>query len=102
MSEVLAPLWAELVIFTGVSLVSLLVIRPILVRKLRLNQTIVVDTMVGEQALALDDIAVSGLGKAELRGSTWSARNVGQTALQRGQRCIVSEVQELVLHIRAA
>jgi membrane protein implicated in regulation of membrane protease activity len=81
---------------------SLLVLRPILLRKLKLDRPVTVDSMVGEQAVVLADIGVAGLGRAELRGSTWSARNIGETALQRGQRCTVAAVEELVLHIRAS
>jgi membrane protein implicated in regulation of membrane protease activity len=96
------PLWGELITFTGVSVVSIVVIRPILIRKLKLDKKPVVDTLVGEQALALDDIAPSAIGKAEMRGTSWSARNVGDTSLIRGQRCVVTEVEGLVIHIRAA
>lgn len=96
------PLWAELVVFTVVSLIAFFFLRPILVRKLKLDQKKVVDSLVGEQALALDDIAVGGNGKAEMRGTTWSARNVGETALHRGQRCTVAAVDGLVLHLRAS
>lgn len=95
------PLWAQLLTFTIFSLVTLLLIRPYVVHKLKLSVTKTVDTMVGEQALALDDIDVAGIGKAEMRGSTWNARNVGETALRRGQRCTVEHVEGLVLHVRA-
>jgi inner membrane protein len=96
------PLWGQLLVFTGVSLFSLLFIRPILVRKLRLHETKTVDTLIGEQAVTLDEIGPAGLGKAEMRGSTWSARNVGETVLLRGQRCVVAGVEGLVIHIRAS
>ncbi len=96
------PLWGQLVIFTGVSVFSLLFIRPILVRKLKLDRKPVVDSLVGEQALALSDIPVAELGRAEMRGSTWSARNIGETALLRGQRCIVANVEGLELHVKAS
>ena len=96
------PLWAQLVIFTGISLLAFFWLRPILVRKLKLDQKKVVDSLVGEQALALEDIGVGGNGRAEMRGSTWSARNVGETALIRGQRCTVANVDGLVIHVRAS
>ena len=96
------PLWAQLVIFTGVSIVSLLFVRPWIVRKLRLSETKTVDSLVGEQAVALDEIGPADIGKAEMRGSTWSARNVGETALTRGQRCVVAAVDGLVIHVRAS
>jgi inner membrane protein len=95
------PLWGQIVTFTGVSVFALFFIRPMVVRKLRLNVTKVVDTLVGEQAVALDQIGPAGLGKAEMRGSTWSARNIGETALMPGQRCVVAGVEGLVIHVRA-
>jgi membrane protein implicated in regulation of membrane protease activity len=96
------PLWAELVTFTGVSLVAFLFLRPFLVKKLKLDQKKEVDTFVGEQATAMEEIPVQGLGKAEMRGTTWSARNVGETRLVQGQRCVVAGIEGLVLHVRAS
>jgi membrane protein implicated in regulation of membrane protease activity len=95
------PLWQQLLIFTASSLISLFFIRPPLMRRLRLNETKVVDTLVGEEALPTAEIAVGGIGKAELRGSTWNARNVGSTPLSRGQRATVERVEGLLLHIKA-
>ena len=96
------PLWAQLLTFTSVSIVSVIFVRPLIVRKLRLDEKKIVDTMIGEQALALDDIAPAAIGKAEMRGTTWSARNIGETGLVRGQRCVVAHVEGLQLHVRAS
>jgi membrane protein implicated in regulation of membrane protease activity len=96
------PLWAELMTFTIVSVVAIVVVRPILIRKLKLDTKRVVDTMVGEQAITLDEIAPAGIGKAEMRGTTWSARNIGETVLTRGQRCVVTDIQGLLILIRAS
>ena len=95
------PLWAQLLAFTAFSLATLFFIRPWAVRKLGLSVTSIVDTLIGEKALAIDDMPVAGFGKAEMRGSTWSARNVGETPLVRGQRCVVERVEGLLLHVRA-
>jgi inner membrane protein len=96
------PLWVQVLTFTGVSVFSFLFVRPVLVKKLKLDQKRVVDTLVGEQATAMDDIGAGGNGKAEMRGTTWSARNVGDTGLVRGQRCVVAGVEGLVIHVRAS
>ena len=100
-SHVGGPLWVQLLVFTLFSLLTLLLIRPIVVKKLKLSVTKVVDTMVGEQAVLMDDLPPKGLGKAEMRGSTWNARNIGETLLSRGQRATVEHVEGLVLHVRA-
>lgn len=94
-------LWQELLVFTAFSLVALFFIRPPLARRLKLHETKVVDSMIGEQATAIDDIGVQGLGKAEMRGSPWNAQNIGSTPLVRGQRARVERVEGLVIHIKA-
>jgi len=95
------PLWAQLLVFTGFSLVALLFIRPPLMRRLKLNESQVVDTLIGEQATAMDDIAPQSIGKAEMRGSTWNALNVGTGSLTKGQRCTVESVEGLTIRVRA-
>ena len=45
----------------------------------------------------MEDIAVDAVGKAELRGTTWNARNVGDKLLTRAQRCRVRRVDGLTL-----
>jgi inner membrane protein len=92
----------QIVLFTAVSIFTFFFVRPPLMRKLRLNEKKVVDSLVGEQAMALEDIGAGGNGRAEMRGTTWSARNIGETDLIRGQRCIVAAVEGLVLHVRAS
>ena len=95
------PLWVQLLTFTLFSLFTLLLIRPYVVHKLKLSVTRVVDTMIGEQATVMDDLPPAALGKAEMRGSTWNARNIGETLLTRGQRATVERVEGLVIFIRA-
>lgn len=99
---VVMPLWVELLIFAISSVVLLVFVRPIVVRRLGLNITPVVDSIVGEQAIPLDDIDIASNGKAELRGSTWNARNVSDKPLARGQRCVVDRIDGLTLCIRGA
>ena len=95
------PLWQQLLLSTAISIVTFLVFRPMVVRRLRLHQTPPVDQLVGEEAVAIEEIAAQGRGRAELRGSTWSAFNVGNTPLGPGQRCRVERVEGLLLHVSA-
>jgi membrane protein implicated in regulation of membrane protease activity len=60
-----------------------------------------VDTLVGEVAMALEAILPGATGKAELRGSSWTACNSGSEKLSQGQRCRVERVDGLTLFIRA-
>ena len=95
------PLWGQLLTFAITSVVALVFVRPVIVRKLGMNRTPVIDSMVGEQAVATAEIAAGAIGKAELRGSTWNARNVGETTITTGQRCTVERIDGLLLHVRA-
>ena len=59
-----------------------------------------VDSLVGQVAVAIGDIAPGQHGRAELRGTGWSARNVDTTVLISGQRCRVVAVHGLMLDLR--
>jgi len=55
--------------------------------------------VVGEIAYPIDDLQPFGFGRAELRGSTWSAHNASSVSVARGRRCRVMEVKGLTLWI---
>ena len=55
--------------------------------------------MVGDLAVPLEDIAPGAVGRAELRGTVWSARNASHAALVRGERCRVVRVEQLMIFI---
>lgn len=98
--DLAGPLWVQLMLFALISCAGLFLARPIILKRLRIH-TKEVDSFVGEQARAVSDIAVEGIGKAEMRGSAWNARNVGSTPISAGQRCSVEQVQGLTILIRA-
>src|SRR5262245_27436109 len=88
--ELSGPDWMQWLLFSILSIVALAFFRRPLLRKLRpASQSKEVDSLVGETAAVLEDIPVEGVGKAELRGTSWNARNVGRSVLVRGQRCTV-------------
>jgi inner membrane protein len=95
------PLWMEWLLFSVISIVSLILFRKPLMRKAKLNESIALDTMIGEKARALEAIAPNAKGRAELRGSAWSARNLGPHPIADGQTCTVEAVDGIVLMVRA-
>lgn len=97
------PDWLQWCLFAVFGIVSLFVLRRSLQQKMSVGETggEPVDSMVGEVATVLEDLPVQAAGKAELRGSTWTVRNVGQTALTKGQRSQVIRVDGLTLWIKA-
>jgi inner membrane protein len=94
------PIWFQWLLFSAISLLSLLCFRPHLVRATRSKERPdPIDTLEGEIALLVDDLPPDAVGRAELRGTTWTVRNGDQRLLVRGQRCRVSRVDGLTLWI---
>jgi len=95
--------WFQWLLFSVIAVSTLLAFRGPLLARLgdgRSGQPNV-DSMIGEIAISLDALAVGATGKAELRGSTWTARNAGTTNLSKGQRGKVAKVEGLTLWIVA-
>ena len=93
-----SPLWAQILVFTLVSVISLVLFRKPLMRKFGMDKPIPSrNEIVHEIALPMEDIVPGKVGKAELRGSTWNARNQGAETLAKGQRCRVVKVEGLTL-----
>ena len=94
--------WMQWLMFSVFAVLALSFFRRPLLKRFRpATMTQEVDSLVGQVAIALDDIAVDAVGRAELRGAAWSARNVGGNSLTRGQRCTVERVDGLMLFVRA-
>ncbi len=94
------PDWLEWLLFTVFSVAGIAFFRRPLMRRFSLDQSKSVDNLVGESAIVLEDVVPGGMGKAEMRGSSWSARTTGATTLSRGQRCRVERIEGLSLWLR--
>lgn len=94
------PAWLQWVLFSVVSILALLALRAPLKARLNLQGSRrPVDSLVGESAVVLEDIPADGVGKVELRGTSWNARASGER-LVKGQRCQVELVEGLTLWVR--
>ena len=83
-------------LFSAFSIVSLLLLRPRLAGRFQSGNTPMPE-FVGDTAVLLEDLAPGAVGKAELRGSSWSVRSRETSALPRGLRCKVERVEGLTL-----
>ena len=98
--DLAGPVWFQLLLFSVLSLTSLMLFRGAVLRWLQVDRPgSDVDSMVGDLAVPLDDIAPGAVGRAELRGTVWSARNVSAAAVLRGQRCTVVRVDRLMIFL---
>jgi membrane protein implicated in regulation of membrane protease activity len=96
------PIWGQWLLFGALSLVLLVAVRGPLKRRMPAGDPRVDDTLVGEIALIHERLAAGATGRAELRGTQWTARNVDAAALEPGARARVERVEGLVLHVRRA
>lgn len=95
--------WLQWFLFAILGVISLLVMKKPLQNKRTLNgkDEPDVDTMVGEMATVLEALKPQALGKVELRGSTWNARNAGTTLLEKNTLAKIVRVDGLTLWIQA-
>ena len=59
------------------------------------------EVVVGEIATVSETIEPGALGRAQLRGTEWTARNVDRTVLTDGQRARIKRVENLVVDLQA-
>ena len=94
------PLSMQLLLFSVLSVAALLFFRRPLMRWMNIDSAASeVDTLVGELAIPLDDMLPGSVGRAELRGTAWTARNHASVMIARGQRCTVVSVDRLTISI---
>ena len=94
------PLWVQVLLFSAVSIAGLVVFRQHMLRWFQHDpQVPTVDLIVGEIGLATEDLLPGSVGRVELRGSAWSARNRGAVPVVRGSRIRVVAVDGLTLDV---
>jgi len=94
------PVWLQWLLFSLLSVGSLLLFRRRLLAWLQSPEARAAVGLVGDVAVLLDDVPPGAVGKAELRGTAWSVRHNGPETLARGRRCRVERVDGLTLHVR--
>ena len=83
-------------VFAVLGTVLLIVLRPWVRRRFETN-TPKVDQLVGETAIALEDLDLNNRGKVEMRGSSWNALYSGAGSVVKGDRLRVTRVDGLSL-----
>ena len=101
--DVGGPLWFQLLLFSALAIASLLFFRNPIMRRLNLNAAGApdIDNMSSETCSVLSSMPPGGNGRVEMRGTTWSARNIGTTPLSSGARCTVVRSDRLTLLVKA-
>jgi hypothetical protein len=90
---------AQAAIFACTSVASMLTLRGALQRRFGGAGAASVDGTRGEVATLHEALAPGATGRAEFRGTTWSARHAGDAPLEAGARCRVVRIDELTLWV---
>lgn len=94
------PVWFQLLLFSGMAILSLILFRTRLLKWMQLDpQAPAIDTLVGEVGTVRVVLAPGHMGKIELRGASFSARNISTVTLQPGERCRVATVDGLTVNV---
>jgi membrane protein implicated in regulation of membrane protease activity len=95
------PVWFQVLLFSVFSIISVMLFRNPLLRMMqrKTSGNVPTATLVGELAVPVAAIEPGAVGKAELRGTTWTARNSGAKAIPPGCRCKVVRIDGLVITI---
>ena len=97
------PPWFQYLFFSIFAIVSLLTLRGPILKRIAATSGNAdkIDTLLGQSVITLGSIAPGEEGKVELRGTTWTARNTGDSLLNKGQKCEVKKVDVLKLFVRS-
>lgn len=99
----LPELWMQLALFSVAAIGVALPLRKRVAARMHASiPTHEVDATVGRTVIAITTIPAGGTGKAELRGSPWTAVNVGVEQLLEGQAAVVERVDGLTLYVSAS
>jgi membrane protein implicated in regulation of membrane protease activity len=86
-------------LFSVLSIAYVLVFRGRLQRKVSMPEARDVDSLIGVLAIVQERLLPGVVGKVEVRGSMWSARNASNVTLDAGQRARVATVDGLTLTV---
>lgn len=100
---VVTSLTMEGILFASISVAGLVLFRRPLQQEFKeLTPNLPVDEITAETATALETIPAGGIGKVELRGTSWNAQNVTPEPIEKSQRCRIERVDGLMLYVRPA
>ena len=97
------PDWAQWLAFAVLSVVSMLAFRRRLYEHLRRPGATVDERLtLGDRIRLPGGLAPGATGRVDYRGTTWSARNIGDVAIGPGDEAEIVETDRLTLKVRRA
>lgn len=99
-----APLWVQILLFSVVSVLIMLLVRPFAMKVMDKNRTKTnIEEVIGEQAEVIEDIDNQReWGKVRYRGVEWMARSADGNKIAAGEMVTVESVAGVKLIVRKA
>jgi len=96
------PNWAQWLVFSGLAVAAMLGFRRRLYELVRNRSGHVEERLtVGDRVLVPARLEPGQSGRVEYRGTSWTARNTGDSAIDAGREAVIAEVSGLTLHVKA-
>lgn len=95
------PAWGQWLVFAVLALISMVFFRKRVYRLLRRDVADLANDLLREPVELPAGLAVDGSCRVELRGSTWTARNVGSVPIAPGGTARVVGVDGITLRVEA-
>ena len=96
------PEWAQWLVFSALAIAAMLAFRRRLYEMVRNRSGHVEERLtVGDRVMVPARLEPGQSGRVEYRGTSWTARNTGDSAIDAGREAVIAEVSGLTLHVRA-
>ena len=95
------PVWAQWTGFAVLAFVFMVFFREKLYAKLRGGVVGFQDTAVGGRVTVEEDVAPGGETRVKMRGTKWTAINIGGRVIAKGSQAEITEVDGLTIKIAA-
>ena len=95
------PIWFQWLLFSTLAITSMVLFRRKLYERFRGGLPAFGNSLIGQTVSPAEDVPPGGRGRVRLRGSTWSAENVGAAIIGGGQQARVTATDGTLLKIEA-
>jgi membrane protein implicated in regulation of membrane protease activity len=97
------PAWAQWLTFGALSLISMVEFRQRVYQRVKGNTGLIEErVVVGDHVVVPRQLAVGETCRIDYRGSSWSARNIGEQPIDAGKEAVIARVDGLTLHVKSA
>jgi membrane protein implicated in regulation of membrane protease activity len=97
------PQWAQWLVFAALAIVTMLAFRKRVYAVVRgRGGQVEAPVTTGDRVRVSMRLEPGQSGRVDYRGSTWTARNVDDRAIEAGAEALISHVDGLTLHLKSA